>query len=319
MNGPTIKLTIAVMTFRRNFLLSRLLPILTSQAVDCSDTTTAVDVLVVDNNPDAAALEVVVDGRAALQERAMVPIRYEHEPTPGIAAARNRAMDASPHHELLVFIDDDEVPSPGWLAALMATFTATPSAAGVVGPVVSSLEGEPDPYVVAGGFFERPLLATGTTRAVAATNNLLLDLRRVRSAGVRFDVAMGLTGGSDTLFTSQLTGSGLPLVWCAEASVTDLVPAHRATRRWVLRRAFRYGVTWSSVRRRLAGSQASRLSRSARWFVEGVGRALVGLSRAFVGLITHDLRRRARGELTLARGLGMAWGALGGAYLEYRR
>ena len=61
--------------------------------------------------------------------------------------------------------------------------------------------------------------ATGTRLEVAATNNLLLDLRAVRAAGLRFDVDLGTQGGEDTLFTRQLVASGGLLTWCAEAAL----------------------------------------------------------------------------------------------------
>lgn len=75
------------------------------------------EVLVVDNaSTDATATvlaELIAAGTPAL--------RTVHEPTLGLSHARNRGMreTGSP---LLVFLDDDAVPRPGWLAALLAPF-----------------------------------------------------------------------------------------------------------------------------------------------------------------------------------------------------
>ena len=177
-------------------------------------------------------------------------VAYEHEPTPGIPAARNRALDASAGDDLLVFIDDDERPGQTWLALLLETFVEH-SAVAVVGSVRSVYEAAPSAWVQAGRFFERRRPPTGTSLSVAATNNLLLDLRVVRRLGLAFDRRMGLNGGDDTLFTRKLARHGL-MVWCDEAVVTDVVPAHRSTREWVVRRALRSGNSWSLTSVRLA-------------------------------------------------------------------
>ena len=120
------------------------------------------------------------------------------------------------------------------------------------GAVVSAFDGELDPWIEAGGFFRRRRLTTGTPIDVAATNNLLLDVARVRAAAV--DPEFGITGGSDTLFTRSLAASGAPMVWCNEAVVTDCVPVARMSRQWVLRRAFRSGNSAIRVDLVLAGS-----------------------------------------------------------------
>ncbi len=48
-------------------------------------------------------------------------IDYVIEPQPGIAAARNAALDRLPSDAThLVFVDDDEIVSPQWIRALCA-------------------------------------------------------------------------------------------------------------------------------------------------------------------------------------------------------
>ncbi len=76
----------------------------------------AIRVLVIDNDP-AGSGEAVV---SALDSDA---VRYVHEPRPGIAAARNRALDEAASYDLLIFIDDDEWPNPTWLQSLLEVMT----------------------------------------------------------------------------------------------------------------------------------------------------------------------------------------------------
>ena len=98
-----------------------------------------------------------------------------HEPAPGIAHARNRALDETVDDELLIFIDDDERPLDGWLAAMLDAY-ARHRPAGVTGPLFPEYETDPDPWLLAGGFFVRREFPDGHRVPAAGSGNLLLDL-----------------------------------------------------------------------------------------------------------------------------------------------
>ena len=307
------RLRIAVLTFRRLDEITTCISQLAHQASQVADHGWDVDMLVVDNDPDAGATDVV--GRAAAG--APVAVEYRHEPTPGIAAARNRALTESTAIDVLIFFDDDELPCDGWLSHLLSAHVRYRCA--VVGPVVSKFAGELDPWITAGRFFERLRVPTGTPVAVAATNNLLLDMHVVRELGLEFDQVFGLSGGSDTLFTRELHRKGGRMVACDEAIAYDMVPAHRATRRWVIQRALRSGNGWSATSRALAQSTGERLHGQARDAMSGVTRLGGGVAQFVSGLLTDNLALRARGSRTLARGAGLLSGAFGYRYFEYKR
>lgn len=306
--------TVAVLTYRRPELLHALLPELLDQAADACSEWGPVRVLVVDNDPEVAGRPVVAERSAEAPPG--VSLVHVHEATRGIAAGRNRALAGAADSELLVFIDDDELPSPGWLAHLLRTREET-GAAAVAGTVTSRFPTPLPEWIVAGGFFERRRLPTGTPIDVAATNNLALHLPQVRAAGLAFDARFGLTGGEDTLFTRQLAASGAELVWCAEAVVTDLVPLDRATPRWVVRRAFSSGNSMTRVDLALATSVRARWAARQRAALRGGARVLGGGARWVAGVLVRDLTHRARGVRSFARGAGMVAGALGHGYQEY--
>ncbi|MCW2900615.1 MAG: hypothetical protein JWO67_2880 [Streptosporangiaceae bacterium] len=306
-----VRCTIAVLTFRRPDDLSAVLPMLVEQAREVATPALQIDVLVVDNDP-------VGGGRAVVAPFAGSGVRYVVEPEPGIAAARNRALTEAAESAFLVFIDDDERPHDGWLRSLL-DLQARTSAAAVAGAVVSDFAAPLDPFVAAGGFFERRRPPSGTRIRVAASNNLLLDMDVVRTEGLRFDPQFGLSGGSDTLFTRLLAATGATMVWCAEAVVTDHVPPARTSRDWVLRRSFRYGNSGARVDLALARTPAGRLVARLRSVARGLSRVAVGAGRWCVGVLTGSTAHRARGLRTLVRGGGMLAGAFGGVYQEYRR
>ena len=313
---PAETVVIAVLTYRRPQDIALALPRLAAQAVGARtpDAPAAARVLVVDNDPDASAREAVHAAAAQTPAR----IDYVHEPRPGIAAARNRALREAAEERLLVFIDDDEVPSEGWLNHLLGTYRRT-GAAAVVGPVISEFAAEPGPWVQAGDFFRRRRLPTGTEVDVAATNNLLLDLQRIRALGLEFDERFGLSGGSDTLFTRSLATRGGRMVWCDEAVVVDKVPHGRLSRGWVLRRALRSGNSASRVSLELSRDGIHNLGVRLRLLGPGTVRLAGGGLRYLAGVLSRSLPHEAKGLRTAARGLGMVSGALGYVYSEYRR
>jgi succinoglycan biosynthesis protein ExoM len=294
--------TIAMLTYRRPDDLRAAVPALLAQ-IASSDVEASI--LVVDNDPDGNAMPFAAN---YVDE----PVRFVHEPKPGIAAARNRALAESDAADMLIFIDDDERPESGWLDHLIGTWSRT-GAAAVVGPVISTFEEEPAEWITAGRFFVRRRLPTGTEIDVAATNNLLLDMEVIRRFALAFDERFSASGGSDTFFTREIHRRGGRMIWCDEAIVVDVVPTTRANRRWVLQRALRTGNSWSRTSVALEQNPITRLGRRLLLSAQGMARIVGGAGRMAVG--THQ----ARGTRTLARGAGMTSGAWGYTYVEYRR
>lgn len=305
------ELVVAIPTFRRPEALAAAL---TATLAQVDELNTEVDaayrgsVLVVDNDPGAS-------GRATAER---FGVRYVVESIPGIAAVRNRSIGECADADALVFIDDDEVPEPGWLAALVAMKVATDSTA-VAGRVLTRFPDDVEPWVRASGAFIRPVRADGQSMPEAATNNLLLDLRGVRSLTISFDERFGLTGGSDSMFTRELTRRGGSIRWAQHAVVIEQEDPARFTRAWVLMRTFRFGNTSARVGIATAGSGMRRLAARTAAFGRGVVRVAAGSLGWVAGALTGSLPRRARSLRTVYRGAGMLAGAIGYAHDEYGR
>lgn len=302
---------IAVLTFRRPEALAVILSALAAQVETVPH---EVDILVVDNDPHGSARHFV-EGQP--QD---IPVRYVHEPSPGISAARNRALDHSSDCDILIFIDDDEKPSDRWLQTLIDAF-AKHDCVAVAGRVVSEFEPgvEPDAWVLEGRAFLRGERSSGTLMPVAASNNLLVELPFLRRHELRFDERFGLSGGSDTLITRQMTDLGGRIVWCNEAVVVDMVPRERATREWVLRRAYRQGNTATRVALAVESTPGGRMRARLGMTAQGSARVLSGGLRSAVGVLVGGLRQVTPGMKTVARGAGMVAGAFGSNYSEYSR
>ena len=311
------RLTVAVLTYLRNAYLAELLPALVEQAGSVAGRA-RVRILVVDNDPAGGAERTAgaVRPAGADSDGAGPEVVYVHEPEPGIVAGRNRALDESGRERLLAFIDDDELPRPGWLAALLDARQRHGCAA-VTGPTPPVFETAPDPWVAACGAFDSWEAADGARVRSADTGNLLLDLGRVRALDLRFDPRYGLTGGEDSLFTRSLTLAGEEIRFAAGAVVDKRVPARRARRDWVLRRARRSGSTWARVR--IDTADRARVALRLGYAAKGLARAGREGVLALLARAGGDVASRAVHEVGARGGLGMVVGALGGSVAEYGR
>ncbi|CAH0223898.1 Peptidoglycan-N-acetylglucosamine deacetylase [Microbacterium oxydans] len=306
-----IRIAVAIPTYRRPERLSSLLAVLPARFAEL-DERDSVDVFVIDNDPDGSAQDVATAPSPGIR------VTYAPEPTPGIAAARQHALDVAVEYDLLAFIDDDEVPRANWLRALVDTWRRT-GAAAVAGHVHTEFPAGTDPWVLASGLFARPLRRDGESLPAAGAGNLLLDLEQVRAAGISFDTSLGLSGGEDTLFTRAIVRAGGRVVACPASVAEDELEVERATRRFALARARHHGQTQSVIELRMAHGAVGRARSRVRNLIKGVGWSARGTVRRVVGMLAGSLERRARGARDVQRGIGLVQGALGAAAPEYAR
>lgn len=304
-----VRVTIGITTYRRPALLATLLDLVAQHIRDSSERIDA-SILVVDNDPAESARAVILEHPGA---------RYVAEHTPGIAAARQRTLDEVPDGELLLFLDDDVIPSGQWLDPLVVAqkrFSATV----VAGYVRYIFPDGTDPWVVKGGFMRREVLPTGTPLPVAAAGNMLVDVAAVRHLGVSFDRTLGLFGGEDTLFTRQLVRAGGSIVSCQESVVDGPVPVERTTRAFCRARARAHGSVPLLVALRMAPARPSaRLAVRLRCLVGGLLRVALGYAKHLTGRLRSEVGRDADGVRIVERGWGMACASLGITSAEYRR
>ncbi|MGE0024626.1 MAG: glycosyltransferase family 2 protein, partial [Hyphomicrobium sp.] len=145
-------IAVCICTLNRPVLLKRLLDRLAGQETGGRFT---YSVIVADNDAGRSAEAIVAEAAS----RSPVEIRYASEPRRNIALARNMALRHA-DGSFAAFIDDDEFPEPGWLAAMLGTCEAF-GVAGVLGPVRPHFEEPPPQRIIDGRFCERPEYPTG--------------------------------------------------------------------------------------------------------------------------------------------------------------
>jgi succinoglycan biosynthesis protein ExoM len=242
LDGSQTKLCILICTCDRPAFLEQLLEEITGQADEYP-------VVVVDNGLRSSEAVVIRFG-------ARLKLTYDRLVAKGLVVARNRAIGLALGHkpEFLVFIDDDEVPLPGWLSSLIRCLEAT-GADIVTGPVVPEFLAPPPPWVIRGNFFFRePGIATGNL----ALRTSCLPI----SPDHWFNPAFNFLGAEDEEFLKRLITNGAVYAATDAAVVKEFVPADRVRRRFIWRSGFRDGIQEAQLTRVRIRSRARRFGRA---------------------------------------------------------
>ncbi len=269
------------------------------------------EVLVVDNAPTG-------DGNRAIVESFDGPpvVRRVVEPRPGLSWARNRSLDEA-RHDVIAWMDDDEVADPHWLAELARAFAEHADAGAVSGPV---LPAEIDTLAQAcfeewgghtkGRGFEPAVFSRATARqqsplyprpAYGRGCNMAFRRAAIEQIG-RFDTALGAgtraVAGEDTLALSEYLFEGGTVVHQPSALVL-----HHHVREMRELRDHMFGLG-SGV----SAFYTSLLVRHPRWLVE-VGRAVLsGVVDEVGSLRDGDRRPQVPAHLIAAQRRGLVVG-----------
>jgi len=256
------------------------------------------EVLVIDNDPNGSAGPVI--RRFVDAADPTVPVRYIHEPRPGVANARNRALaDAS--GEVLVFIDDDEVPGHGWPHGLLTVLDQT-GAAMVGGPVLTRFTVDPPRWVIDGRFFERDDPDHQSSQMWLRSGNLAVDRGQVQAADLRFDPRF--RQGEDSAFTRSARAVGLDLRWSEVGAITEFVDADRFSPEWHIRREYASNRSWTRSSLDLAGGVVGRARVRGRALAVAVVRAIQSVVQLFRGVVTGRRSHRVHGLAGVAGAVG---------------
>lgn len=235
-HGPHDRTVIGVCTFRRSSIAATLASLANLNGVT---------IIVADNDDTPTASAAVAQAAAAHD----LDLRYIHAPARNISVARNAILEASLNSgaRYLALLDDDEIATPGWLAALLRHRALT-GAAAVVGPVSAVYGPDAPQWMQRGAVHDiRPELDRNGLVSEAYTSNVLLDLTAPAIRRLRFDPSRGRTGGEDTAFFRALMAAGGIVAFAPDALAHETVPADRADLRWLLRRRYRMGQTHASL------------------------------------------------------------------------
>ncbi len=243
-------LTYAFCTFNRADRLDALVAAMRAQKCPIP-----FEILAVNNNS--------TDGTAAVLERLSAlpgpPLRVVTESVQGIVAARNRAVEESLNSDIMVFIDDDELPLPGTLTgAVAAVVDEGAQCAGGRVQVDFSEHRRPSwlgdellGFLAAVDYGETPFWITDLETPVW-TANVAYDMRLFRDdPDLRFDqrydrVGKGVGGGEDVLMFRALIARRIPMRYRPDMCVLHDIEPWRLRRSYFLKlhyqSGYRYGL-----------------------------------------------------------------------------
>jgi succinoglycan biosynthesis protein ExoM len=253
-----------------------------------------IELIAVDNSPEGSALAVFAD----LEAVAPLPFRWRHEPRPGVAHARNAAIELA-RGDLVAWLDDDEQAAPHWLASLVAVRRET-GAQSVFGPVRAQAACDTDNAA----FYERLYSRSGphesglVAHAYGIGNSL--QPRVMFEEPAPFDARANQTGGEDDALFAAWADAGARFAWAADALVVEHLGAERTRIGHGLKRAFAYGqgpceTAWAA--RNYAVLARHMGVGAAQAVVFAVGSALVLAGSTARALMLLDRAARGAGKV----------------------
>jgi GT2 family glycosyltransferase len=296
---------------------------------DCLDSLVALEypsyeILVVDNAPGTDTTQELV--RTRYSSRPGPPVRYIHEPRPGLAAAHNRGVRET-SAEIIAFTDDDVVVDRFWLLELVRRFES--QRVGCVTGMILPLELETPAQVWLeqyGGFskgFDDALFDLDENRPAAplfpytagtfgsgASMAFRTDVLRLIGG---FDPAIGAgtlaLGGDDLAAFFDVVAAGYGVAYAPAALVRH---RHRRDYESLRRQAYGYGVGLTAFLTKTVLDRPTRLLEIARRMPRGLAHALRPTSEKNAGKQADYPQQLTRLELK-----GMVHGPT--AYIRSRR
>jgi succinoglycan biosynthesis protein ExoM len=249
-------ITICIPTCNRNLQLKRLL--LSISAQRCLPDSHKYEILLI-NNDSNNRLEPVINSvkdEFPFQIHSIVVDErgYSNVRNAAVAWVLNRKTTA------LIFIDDDEIAPPVWLANMIRAWKKYGGDI-ITGPVEQLM-----PASASRVFTKLHLLGinhyakTGTKLKYANSNNTLISREVLTSMGPAFHSDLNLTGGEDTLFFHQCYLNGFSIYWDNTLLIQEPTLPERATVLYVIKRWFRYGSTRIILNRILYPDDWKRVS-----------------------------------------------------------
>lgn len=255
------------------------------------------EILVIDNSAAGA--------QSWICERFASAIRYVHEPSSGLANARNRGIQEA-KGRFVVFLDDDERPVDAqWLQTLISVAEAA-GADATFGPVLPEFE---TPPVIHSAFAAELYTRNHDLESGArldpksyklGTGNSCFLARSCFAGSEPFDRRYDQAGGEDVELLARLGAKGLVFAWAANAPVLELVPSSRLDPKYFARRRFRQG----QLRTSLQLASGPRWDRVLFWMAAGTAQASYHGSMAMLSLLAGQREKAQEHRIK-------AWGGLG--------
>lgn len=298
--------SICIATYNRNEQLFNLLESLCKLFIEDYIN---LEILIVDNNPQKEALNVV----SKFKDTERIVFRYFSQTIKNISLTRNVALKNATG-EFVAFIDDDEIADDNWILKSIETIYRH-KADGVFGLVLPVYPKDSPKWSTQRELYFNKEQLTGTKTRATYTTNCVIKLELVKKSNIEFDIDFGLTGGEDIVFFGQLQKLGAKFVYCNEAVTYETVPLHRMKIFSIFYKGLQGGNSFARKTLKIE-SKKKKCVRMKLLFTGLIGSMLFSttclLSFFFSRSIAIRLFRKA------SNNIGKAMGALNIKYIHYK-
>lgn len=252
----------------------------------CRQTSAEFEVIVVDNGCD----DRLASELGTLDAAEPVPIRYLAEPNLGVHNARHAGARAA-SGKLLLFVDDDVVCDPGWVAAYVEAFRMRREIVAAGGPIEPEWQAPPPAWLrqlaTRSSTFEALALMEPYDEFTIAEKGFFFSANMAIRREMLFELggfnpeAFGdaWLGDGETGLNLKLWESGAAVAYVPEARVRHFIPPDRMTLEYLRRRMRNQGA--ADVYTRLHKAPIDRRLLS-RLLAQNVRRSVVLWSRSLV-------------------------------------
>ncbi|MEM9131033.1 MAG: glycosyltransferase family 2 protein [Actinomycetota bacterium] len=307
--SPRTSIAVYVCTHKRNEPLRRMLTSL-SVAAERVQPEVEIAVVVIDDNPDGRAKEVVEGfGDPSGTGGFARGLHYRHSGAQNISVARNLGLEATiPLGEWVAMTDDDQVVVPEWFEALLDLQERT-GADAITGPVHNRYAPDAPAWLTDQPFHEimvAPMEADGAVVETCSTGNSMLRSSFLTDhPEIRFRKDLGVVGGEDMVFYKAATGAGLDARFSTEAVCYTEMPPERERYRYTLRSCY-----WLGNSIYLTNIESGDAGRG-RLVLRAGKQALQGLSRPVKRLVGGNPPQWRYAGAIVARSFGILVGVIG--------
>lgn len=214
-----------------------------------------VELIVVDSASQPSSRRELASTLAIFPEVRLVQMEQK-----GVSLARNAGLDAA-RTEWVAFIDDDEMPDPGWAAEALALIQRLPencaACGGVVRPDLISNASDSNANdigrrwraylgeIIRDGEFDQ------TDNPQFGIGHSLVRVHAIQQIG-GFNLSLGRDGvsllsGEEVLLIIQLNAHGWSIWHSSRIAVTHEIEPERLERRWARNRAYWEGVSTARI------------------------------------------------------------------------
>jgi glycosyltransferase involved in cell wall biosynthesis len=237
-----MKASIIIPTYQRKVFLRDTL----KSVIDQNFTEDDYEVFVVDNAPESTPELVALCDSSTRQ-----PVCYIHEPRNGLHHARHAGARAA-NGEVIIYIDDDVICPPGWLAAMVKPFE-NKNVAMVAGKVVLQYEVSPPYWLLQFSSFLSAFDCGNEARALepyasavgcnmAVRKNALFEMGGFNPDGFGDRTLIRYRGDGECGLARKFYDAGLRVWYDPDAWLEHRVPTKRMTINYIEERAANSGI-----------------------------------------------------------------------------